>query len=149
MEKKPFNPGSIKKIYERKQMKNRYRVFILSEACVRSGDYDTLSEAIEHCRQNMFEALFIDEMIIEDTLKDRIVRRFHWEDFNEGGKMFKPPACPKCKSENTIPISYGYPSEKGMRQAEKGKIKLGGCCISDNDPQWYCKSCKKEFGKIK
>lgn len=57
--------------------------------------------------------------------------------------------CPKCQSENTIPIVYGYPSPKGMKKAERGEIKLGGCCIGKNDPQWYCKNCKEEFGKIK
>ena len=60
-----------------------------------------------------------------------------------------PTECPKCKSKNIIPISYGYPSAKGMKKAEREEIKLGGCCVGKNDPQWYCKNCKREFGKIK
>lgn len=64
----------------------------------------------------------------------------------------RPPKtnCPKCGSKkDVIQIAYGYPTAQTMKEAEKGNIKLGGCCISDVDPQWYCKSCKKEFGKIR
>jgi len=58
--------------------------------------------------------------------------------------------CPKCGSKkDVIPIAYGYPTAQTMKEAEKGNIKLGGCCISDVDPQWWCKRCKREFGKIR
>jgi hypothetical protein len=64
----------------------------------------------------------------------------------------RPPKtkCPKCGSKkDVIPIVYGYPTAQTMKEAEKGNIKLGGCCISDVDPQWWCKRCKREFGKIR
>ena len=64
----------------------------------------------------------------------------------------RPPKtkCPKCGSKkDVIPIVYGYPTAQTMKGAEKGKFKLGGCCISDVDPQWCCKRCKSEFGKIR
>lgn len=35
--------------------------------------------------------------------------------------------CPKCKSNNVIPIMYGYPAPEAMEEAEKGNLKLGGC----------------------
>ncbi len=63
----------------------------------------------------------------------------------------RPPKtkCPKCGSKkDVIPIAYGYPTAQTMKEAEKGNIKLGGCCIADVETQWYCKSCKKEFVKI-
>lgn len=34
--------------------------------------------------------------------------------------------CPKCKSNNVIPIMYGYPAPEAMEEAEKGNLKLGG-----------------------
>lgn len=67
----------------------------------------------------------------------------------EKKKFERPTECPNCRSKNIIDIVYGYPTAKAMKEAEKGKIHLGGCCVGLNDPQWYCKSCKKEFGKIK
>ncbi len=53
--------------------------------------------------------------------------------------------CPKCKSKNVVSIVYGYPAKELFKEAEKGKVHLGGCCISNNDPQWYCKHCEKEW----
>ena len=35
--------------------------------------------------------------------------------------------CPKCKSNNVIPIMYGCPAPEAMEEAEKGNLKLGGC----------------------
>lgn len=55
--------------------------------------------------------------------------------------------CPKCGSQNIVKIIYGYPTAKTMKKAEKGKIKLGGCCISENDPTRHCKDCGKNFLK--
>lgn len=53
--------------------------------------------------------------------------------------------CPKCGSANVISIIYGLPTAEAGRLADKGKIKLGGCCVTDNDPTHYCKDCKIEF----
>lgn len=48
--------------------------------------------------------------------------------------------CPYCKSENVIPIVYGYPGPKMIESEIRGEIKLGGCVITmdgcDNDA--YC-----------
>lgn len=53
--------------------------------------------------------------------------------------------CPNCQSEKIIPIHYGLPNLKGLEQAGKGEIKLGGCCVSPKNPNWHCKNCGKEF----
>ena len=37
--------------------------------------------------------------------------------------------CPKCKSNNVIPIMYGYPAPEAIEEEEKGNLKLGGCMI--------------------
>jgi hypothetical protein len=57
------------------------------------------------------------------------------------GKIF----CPKCGSQDVIYIVYGYPLPSTTKKAERGEIFLGGCCITSNNPQWYCKKCGKEF----
>ena len=57
--------------------------------------------------------------------------------------------CPKCKSNNVIPIMYGYPAPEAMEEAEKGNLKLGGCMIYDIDgggmADRYCEDCENEW----
>lgn len=57
--------------------------------------------------------------------------------------------CPNCKSNNIIPIVYGYPTLKTWEEAEKGKLKLGGCeiLIGCEQPDLYCKECKFEWSR--
>ncbi len=58
----------------------------------------------------------------------------------------KKHACPVCKKRNkVIPILYGYPSKGLLRDAENGKVILGGCVISECDPKWYCKRDSTRF----
>ncbi len=59
-------------------------------------------------------------------------------------RMFK--ICPICeKADKVVPVVYGYPSKKGLRQSKRGKIALGGCIMTDCDPHWYCKRDNKFF----
>jgi len=53
--------------------------------------------------------------------------------------------CPRCKSENNIPILYGYPTAKALKEAKQGKIFLGGCEVTENDPTRFCRDCGTEF----
>ena len=53
--------------------------------------------------------------------------------------------CPKCKSNQIVPILYGEPSDEGMRKSKEGKIYLDGCIIEKNSPHNYCKKCKHKF----
>lgn len=56
--------------------------------------------------------------------------------------------CPRCGNKNTAPIMYGMPAyDEELEQAiADHKIVLGGCCISDSDPKYYCFQCRKKFG---
>ena len=57
------------------------------------------------------------------------------------------PVCPVCKrSDMVVPIVYGFPGEELFEESEKGLVVLGGCCIVDGNPAWYCKRDEKEFG---
>ncbi len=59
------------------------------------------------------------------------------------------PLCPRCHSnELVVPIAYGYPTPDGMRDAERGVIVLGGCCIQPHSPKWFCKACEESFGRM-
>ena len=53
--------------------------------------------------------------------------------------------CPNCNSSNVIPIVYGMPAPDLQEQAERGEVKLGGCVVTDEDPDLYCNDCGSEF----
>lgn len=55
--------------------------------------------------------------------------------------------CPKCGSLNTIKILYGMPTQETFLMAEDGKVKLGGCCVTDMDSEYYCKDCENEWDR--
>ncbi len=56
------------------------------------------------------------------------------------------PICPVCnRSDMVIPIVYGFPGEELFEESEKGLVMLGGCCVDDRNPEWYCKRDEKEF----
>lgn len=56
-----------------------------------------------------------------------------------------PQICPECGSK-LIPIIYGLPVS-GMINSEKNgeEYVLGGCCVSNDSPTDYCKSCQKSI----
>lgn len=54
--------------------------------------------------------------------------------------------CPIClKSKPVIPIKYGMPTLKMLRQVKHEKFRLGGCLINDYNPKFYCKLDSFEF----
>lgn len=59
----------------------------------------------------------------------------------------KPAACPVCQSKRIAKILWGFPdfSEQLKDDLDAGKIALGGCCISDDDPVWRCADCHTNF----
>ena len=57
-------------------------------------------------------------------------------------------SCPQCKSNMIIDIVYGYPGDELQDEASRGKVKLGGCLIEPDNPEYRCKSCGHEFGGL-
>jgi len=58
----------------------------------------------------------------------------------------KAPECTKCKSNSAvIPIIIGRPGKELIEKAERGEVKLGGCCMGEDMKHWYCKTCSTEF----
>lgn len=58
------------------------------------------------------------------------------------------PACPKCGSGSVAAILQGMPaySEKLESDLEEGRVVLGGCCVTGDDPKWHCNACGHEWG---
>jgi|APSaa5957512535_1039671.scaffolds.fasta_scaffold23260_3 hypothetical protein len=57
-------------------------------------------------------------------------------------------SCPKCKKTWIAEILWGYPADMDVieEELEKKEMVLGGCLITDNDPQWECNSCHHKWG---
>ena len=55
--------------------------------------------------------------------------------------------CPDCSSTDVIPIAYGMPGEKMRDDAFEGKVHLGGCEITENQPDRHCNSCEYDWNK--
>lgn len=52
----------------------------------------------------------------------------------------KPKKCPVCGSTRVAPIMYGLPAPNPelWRKVEEGRLVLGGCRITGDDPSWKC-----------
>ncbi len=45
--------------------------------------------------------------------------------------------CPECKSENVMPIHYGYiDNPDAIDRIKNGEFATGGCCIDEDSPKW-------------
>jgi len=55
----------------------------------------------------------------------------------------RPRKCPVCGANRIAEIYYGMPAftEKLREDMEAGRVVLGGCCISADDPRWQCLEC--------
>ena len=60
-------------------------------------------------------------------------------------KDWRRPSCPTCGSLSVAKILYGYPGIEMIEDYERGDIVLGGCCVTENDPEWHCKDCEHEW----
>ena len=54
--------------------------------------------------------------------------------------------CPNCSSaESVIPIRYGMPGPGMQQKYYEGEIKLGGCMVAMDNPNWHCKKCELDY----
>ncbi|MEX1336714.1 MAG: hypothetical protein AB1Z66_15585 [Candidatus Limnocylindrales bacterium] len=50
--------------------------------------------------------------------------------------------CPNCAELVVpLPIVYGYPSPELFEEAAAGRVRIGGCVISGDDPEYECPMC--------
>ena len=63
----------------------------------------------------------------------------------DNDKDRKWPGCPDCGSDDVATIVYGHPDVSIMDDAQEGRIKLGGCCVTEDDPEWHCWKCAREW----
>ncbi|MCL2394530.1 MAG: hypothetical protein FWC87_07555 [Acidimicrobiaceae bacterium] len=46
--------------------------------------------------------------------------------------------CPECGAE-AVRIVYGMPGPQLLEEMKAGRIALGGCVVSEENPKWACK----------
>jgi len=56
----------------------------------------------------------------------------------------KTATCPDCGGR-LLPIEYGYPGPSMMDTYDRGEIALGGCVVTDRDPDLQCYGCQQRF----
>jgi hypothetical protein len=61
------------------------------------------------------------------------------------GTLRKGSTCPICTKAKLVPIAYGFPGAEMWRDEGLGLITLGGCCVTDNDPELECLGCEARF----
>ena len=55
------------------------------------------------------------------------------------------PECPSCGSTKVAEIVFGYPTEETLEAGTRGELVLGGCIVSEIDPEWHCTACDHEW----
>ena len=53
--------------------------------------------------------------------------------------------CPRCHSDEVVPILYGMPSPEVVEEPRAGRVKLGGCVTWPEAPDWHCVACGHEW----
>lgn len=56
--------------------------------------------------------------------------------------------CPRCGTDDIIPIRYGFPSREMFERAYAGEVVLGGCVIWLDAPTSHCRRCGNDFGRL-
>ena len=57
----------------------------------------------------------------------------------------KGSTCPACTKAKLVPIAYGLPGPEMLNDVELGLVQIGGCCVTDNDPELACLRCEAQF----
>jgi len=55
--------------------------------------------------------------------------------------------CPQCGSRSIAAIGFGMPSWSAELEAElaSGRLVLGGCCVTGDDPDRHCNGCGHDW----
>jgi hypothetical protein len=53
--------------------------------------------------------------------------------------------CPRCHSDEVLPIAYGVPTPKMVEESKVGRMTLGGRVAWPGAPDWRCVVCGHEW----
>jgi hypothetical protein len=58
-----------------------------------------------------------------------------------------PPACPSCGSAEVARVLWGMPGQEMIDQAQREDIDFGGCCMTEDAPDFRCRACNTTWRK--
>jgi hypothetical protein len=64
-----------------------------------------------------------------------------WAEVRAGGAIAARRRCPHCRARGLVRIIYGMPGHEIVEQARLGRVAIGGCVISLDDPEHQCVEC--------
>ena len=53
--------------------------------------------------------------------------------------------CPECREKSGVNIVYGYPGFDLRERSERGEVHIGGCVLTEDQPDRHCTSCDHEW----
>lgn len=53
--------------------------------------------------------------------------------------------CPQCRARSGVEIVYGEPGFELFEQAERNEIYIGGCVLTEDQPDRHCTNCDHEW----
>jgi len=58
-----------------------------------------------------------------------------------------PDECSSCGEKAFGSYLYGlaYPDEELFAQIEREEVRVRGCLIEFDDPQWFCRNCDTDY----
>ena len=58
-----------------------------------------------------------------------------------------PGKCSSCGEKVFGSYLYGliYPDEELLAQIQRREVRLRGCLIEFDDPQWFCRNCDTDY----
>lgn len=58
-----------------------------------------------------------------------------------------PDECSSCGKKAFGSYLYGliYPDEELLAQIQRQEVRLRGCLIEFDDPQWFCRNCDTDY----
>ena len=122
---------------------NPYTIFMKDPVTVKRLDFKELNDIA-----NAFEKKRL-KWIEREKEKDRLAEEKKKEKngaIKTGRHESKrtPPMGPTCGSSRIANILYGMPDfdDKLEKDLDSGRITLGGCCITNDDPEWQCADCQ-------
>jgi hypothetical protein len=59
--------------------------------------------------------------------------------------MENPPKCPRCHSDEVLPIAYDLPGPELVEESAAGRVALGGREIWPEAPDWRCVKCGHDW----
>ena len=59
--------------------------------------------------------------------------------------MENPPKCPRCHSDEVLPIAYGMPGPEMIEESAVGRGVLGGGEVWPEAPDWLCVKCGHDW----